>query len=181
MHNTITQEKIKFGQIDLATLCAFHRVLLTTDGTLTDMLASYLLEHIQLIKLSERIILLQNDIPALYVESGEEIIERKILLRGEISGKNYVFADSVVVIGRLDQKFQNELRTTQTPMGRLWLEHKMETFKEMIDIGKEPANELASYFCIEPEDILLSRTYRVFSRSRPVIMITEKFPVDNVL
>jgi len=163
MHNIITQEKIKFGQIDLATLCAFHRVLLTTDGTLTDMLASYLLEHIQLIKLSER------------------IIERKILLRGEVSGKNYVFADSVVVIGRLDQKFQNELKTTQTPMGRLWLEHKMETFKEMIDIGKEPANELASYFCIEPEDILLSRTYRVFSKSRPVIMITEKFPVDNVL
>jgi chorismate-pyruvate lyase len=63
-------------------------------------------------------------------------------------------------------------------MGRLWLEHRLETFKEILRMYREPAGNLASYFKIQGEAQLLCRTYLVFSNRQPIIMITEKFPED---
>ncbi len=65
---------------------------------------------------------------------------------------------------------------SQEPMGRLWLEHKLEIFKEIIDSTLETSEDLSDYFNIARKDKMLSRTYRVFSNKKPVIMITEKFP-----
>ena len=61
-------------------------------------------------------------------------------------------------------------------MGRLWLKHTIETFKEIVDLSQESAHNLSNYFKIKTEDWVLSRTYRVFSNHQPIIMITEKFP-----
>lgn len=61
-------------------------------------------------------------------------------------------------------------------MGRLWLENRIETFKEIVASHRQPAGELAQYFKIDPEEQLLSRTYRVFSNQQAMMTITEKFP-----
>ena len=117
-----------------------------------------------------------HDILPLDITRGKEVIERKILLQGKISRNNWVYAESILVPDRLDEKLKNALLVSQEPMGRLWLEHRLETFKEIVDSAREPAEDLADYFKIERSDKLLSRTYRVFSGRRPIILITEKFP-----
>lgn len=166
----------KHRYIEPAKLTSFQRILLTTDGTLTEILAAYLYEQIHIVKLSETLRSAQREIAALNIPSETEIIDRRILLQGKISRRNFVYAESVLVPDRLPEKFKEELLVSETPLGKLWLEHKLETFKEIIDSGQEPAAQHATYFEIEPDDMLLSRTYRVFSSREPIMMITEKFP-----
>ena len=170
------QTSLTRSHIEPAKLSTFQRILLTTDGTLTEILEAYLFEQINMVKLSEKLISIKQDVSYLELTSGSEVIERKILLQGKISRKNFIYAESLLVPERLEEKFHQELLKSQTPLGRLWLEHKMETFKEIVDSVEEPAGELASYFKIEREDRMLSRTYRVFSNRQPIMMITEKFP-----
>ncbi|MBF2079683.1 MAG: DUF98 domain-containing protein [Synechococcales cyanobacterium T60_A2020_003] len=170
------QKALTRDYIDPSVLSRFQRILLTTDGTLTEILAAYLCEQIHLVKLSERSYSLEQAIAPLEVETGMDVIDRRILLQGKISRRNFIYAESFLVPDRLEETFKQELLVSQTPLGRLWLEHKLETFKEIIDTAKEPAGSLASYFRISPDEALLSRTYRVFSKREPIMMITEKFP-----
>jgi chorismate-pyruvate lyase len=170
------QESLNRSHIDPAALTTFQRILLTTDGTVTDMLEAYLCEPIQLIKLSEELVHTDYYIQPMELQEGSEVVERKILLRGRISRKNYLYAESIVVLDRLEDSFRNELVNTKTPIGKLWFEKRVETFKEIIDSGKSPAQELSQYFNIEPEENLFYRTYCVLSNKKYTMMITEKFP-----
>ena len=61
-------------------------------------------------------------------------------------------------------------------MGRLWVQHQLETRKEILKIVRREAAELSPHFGLPAGALLLSRTYRVISESRPVMQITESFP-----
>jgi chorismate-pyruvate lyase len=175
------QESLNRSHIDPVALSTFQRILLTTDGTVTDMLEAYLCEQIQLLKLSEELVNTTHYIQHMELPEGSEAIERKILLRGRISRKNYLYAESIVVLDRLEDSFRNELVNTKTPIGKLWLEKRVETFKEIIDSGKHPSGELSQYFNIEPEENIFFRTYCVLSNKKYTMMITEKFPESYFL
>ena len=162
--------------LTLSELSTFQRIILITDGTLTDILEIYLLEKISICKLSEEIINLVETVPALNLKEGVNVIKRKIFLQGKISQKNWIYAESIIVPERLDVLFQEQLLNSEKPIGKLWLEYRVETFKEIIDLSQEPAGDLSEYFQINQDEKLFSRTYRVFSQGQPIMMITEKFP-----
>ena len=162
--------------LKLADLSTFQRIILITDGTLTDILEIYLLEKISIFKLSEEIINLTEKIPALNLEEGVNVIKRKIFLQGTISQKNWIYAESMIVPERLDVLFQEQLLNSEKPIGKLWVEYRVETFKDIIDLSQESAGDLSEYFQINQDEKLFSRTYRVFSQGQPIMMITEKFP-----
>lgn len=163
-------------ELDLATLSIFQQLLLITDGTLTKILEVYIREPLQVVKLEETILDSPKAIPALEVQPGEELIERKILLQGEHSQKNWLYAESLIVPRRLEPIFYDRLVTSREPIGKLWLEHRAETFKEVITSSREPAAEVAPHFHLTPTDSLLYRTFRVSSNHQPIMLITEKFP-----
>ncbi len=162
--------------IDPSNLSIFQRIVLTTDGTLTELLEAYLCEKLQIVKLSEKSVVNDQPLDYLDIQGGTEVIERKILLRGKISRVNWIYAHSFIVPNRLDEKFRERLLVSQEPIGRLWVEHRAETFREIVESAREVAGDLAEYFKIDREERLLSRTYRVFSNRQPIMMITEKFP-----
>lgn len=168
---------LKSTNTNPADLCPLERVLLTTDGTLTDIIEAYLLEPIALVKLSEIISPLRYPFPPLALELGSDVVDRKILLRGTTTKRNYVYAETLLALERLDASFRDALLNSKTPLGRLWLEHKLETFKEIVGMGEQaPTPELCFYFDIQPEQRILMRTYRVMSNHQPLMLITEKFP-----
>jgi chorismate-pyruvate lyase len=177
MRQDLNQSLIR-NHINPSKLSTLQRIVLTTDGTLTEILEAYLFEKIRIVKLSEDTVPIPQDIPALTIKQGSEVIDRKVLLQGTISRKNFIYAESILVTERLDEKFKNELLHSKTSLGRLWLEHKLETFKEIIDTAEETAEELLAYFPLQPEDKIFSRTYRVFSQRQPIMRITEKFPAS---
>ena len=175
------QESLSHSLINPARLSTLQRIILTTDGTLTEILEAYLYEKIRVIKLSEGVVSITKDIPALNAKIGSEVIERKVVLQGKISRSNWIYAESVIVPERLEERHRDRLLHSQESIGRLWLQHRVETFKEIIYSARETAGDLAQYFNIAPEDKLLSRTYRVFSKGQPVMTITEKFPESYYL
>jgi chorismate-pyruvate lyase len=164
------------SEIEFAELSLFQQILLTTDGTLTKLLELYADETIQVVKLGEATQWLTRSIEPLHLNSGDLAVDRQILLQGSRSRRNWLYAQTWVVPQRLPSAFQVELMTTQAPIGKLWLQHKIETFKEIITTYRLAANGLAAYFQIAPEASLLCRTYRVLSNQKPVMLITERFP-----
>ena len=172
------QQTLGKSHIDPAELSTFQRILLTTDGTLTHILEAYLYEPIQVVKLSEKLTTLTQDIKGMDLAKGTEVIARKILLRGRISRRNFLYAESILVPERLEKRFRNELLKTKTPIGKIWLEHRVETFKEIIDSGKEHNNLLGNYFGVETGTDFFFRTYCVYSNRQATMMITEKFPAS---
>ena len=170
------QESLSRNHILPSALSTFQRILLTTDGTVTDILESYLFEQIRVIKLSEKLVSLDRELPSMDLKEGTEVILRKVLLQGKISRKNAIYAESIVIPGNMEERFRKALLETKVPIGKIWFEQKVETFKEILDSKKELAGELADYFDIEPSDEMLSRTYRVVTNNKPVLTITEKFP-----
>jgi chorismate-pyruvate lyase len=174
--NSDWQDSLILNQIDPAQLSQFQRVLLITDGTLTEILEAYLFEKIEVIKLAEHLTPSVGNNSFLEILIGQELLTRKILLQGKKSKQNWVYAESIIVPERLEKKFIERLITSHTPIGKLWLEYKIEVFKEMMSLSRESAGDLSRYFQITPQDFLLSRTYRVFSNRQPIMMITEKFP-----
>ena len=167
---------LNYNQLEPVELSSFQRILLAADGTLTKILEAHLTEQLQVVKLSEEMINVTKDILPLEIKAGCEVIKRNILLQGEISERNWLYAESIIVVERLEKEFRDKLIESQIPIGKLWLEHRAETFKEIIVSAREPANNLSKYFDITSEEKMLSRTYRVFSNRTPVMMITEKFP-----
>ena len=169
-------ELLKNNQIDFSSLSPFQKILLIADGTLTNILEAFLNEPIGVVKLSEKIVSITENIQPLEIKVGTEVIERQILLQGKRSRRNWLYADSIIVLELVEEKFREKLIKSHTPIGKLWVKHKTETFKEIVTYALEPAGYLSDYFNIIKEDKLLSRTYRVFSNRQPVMMITEKFP-----
>jgi chorismate-pyruvate lyase len=160
--------------VDLSALDPVQRVLLITDGTLTGILEAVFLEPIRLVKLGQRTV--AAGVPHALLEplAGEEILERRVLLQGARTGRNYVHADSQVAIERLAPAFRRDLMESELPLGRLWIQHRLETFKELLDAGydPEPGAAVARWFA---GAAVLRRTYRVFTHHRPLIVITERF------
>jgi chorismate-pyruvate lyase len=175
------QESLTRHHIDPSDLSTFQRILLTTDGTVTDILEAYLFEQIRVVKLSEHLVSLAHEIPSMDLKEGTEVIVRKILLQGKISRKNVIYAESIIVPEKLEEKFRKALLETKVPIGKIWFEQRVETFKEILDSKKEFAGDLADYFNIDPSDEMLSRTYRVVTNRKSVMMITEKFPESYFL
>lgn len=161
-------------------LTAFQRILMKANGTVTAMLEAYLSEPIQIVKLSEKLAQMEIKLPNIKLNPEEQVIVRKVLLQGKMSRRNFIYADSLILINNLDERFSHQLLNTKTPIGKLWSEQKVETFKEIINSGTEPANELSNYFGIKTQENLLFRTYAVYSQGKITMIITEKFP-ENYL
>ncbi len=164
----------RLNGFDVSSLQPLQRVLLVTDGTLTEILEANFLERIRLVKISQRVISASGSHSLFAPE--EALIERKILLQGEQSNRNYAYAESLIAVDRLGPSFRDALLNSDTPLGRLWLEHKLETFKELQEVRSHPADGLCHYFECAAAAPLLVRTYHVFSAAKPVMVITEYFP-----
>jgi chorismate-pyruvate lyase len=165
----------KLTGVELSSLGPVQRILLVTDGTLTEILEAAFLEPVQLVKLSQTLVTSAESDARLEPVAAEKFLRRKILLRGN-SGRNYVYAESLIAVERLTPSFRNELLNSDIPLGRLWLEHKLETFKKLQEIDCRADRNLAEFFPSAAQSLFLTRTYCVFSAGRPVMLVTESFP-----
>ena len=155
---------------DDESLSVLQKVLLTTDGTVTQLLEIYTGEKISVQKLEHTLV---NDAPSsLGVSASEPVLSRRILLRG--ATRPYMYAHSWLVPSRMPKGMQETILRTDTPIGQLWKAARLETFREIIDFRREQASEVAALFGID--ETLLSRTYLISTGGAPMGLIVEKFP-----
>jgi chorismate-pyruvate lyase len=154
-----------------------QRMLLSTDGTVTHLLEAYADEHVEVAKLVQEV----QDSTGAESEldlagEREKVLRRRVLLRGRRTGRTLLYAEAVVVLSRVEPPFLDGLVGTDKPIGLLLAELRTETFREILRVGREPSGPAGAHFGLDPTAELVSRTYRIISRHRPIILITEKFP-----
>ena len=155
---------------DDESLSVLQKVLLTTDGTVTQLLEIYTGEKIRVQKIGHA--LEKGAPPSLGVSATEPVLSRRILLRGD--SRAYMYAHSWLVPSRLPRGMQETILQTDTPIGQLWKAARLETFREIIDFRREQDSEVAALF--GTGDSLLSRTYLISAGGAPMGFLMEKFP-----
>lgn len=158
-----------------------QRILLCTDGTVTHILEDFAGERITVRKLHEEIIKDTSPPHLLDIREREEVMVRTVVLQGVRTGRNFIYAETLVRIEALKDDLLQDLLHTDTPLGILLRRRRMETFRELVAFGSEDTGECARHFGVDPSAMALARTYRVSWGGRPVMLIMEKFPVDGAL
>lgn len=179
--NPLLLSERRFPEKDLLTgLSRFQRILMVTDGTVTELLEQYLSEKIKVKKIFEKI---ESNFDALIpshqgylAPSAIPVLSRSILLEGQTTKQNWIYAESSILLNNLHQGFRADLLASREPIGRLWEKYQYETFKTMLDFEKREAGELGQYFGLSASSTLISRTYEVSSNKQPIMVITEMFP-----
>jgi chorismate-pyruvate lyase len=152
------------------TLSVLQKVLLITDGTVTQLLEIYTGEKISVQKLEH--VLVTGAPSSLGVPATEPVLSRRILLRG--TSRPYMYAHSWLVPSRMPRDMQQAIVQTNTPIGQLWKAARLETFREIIDFRREQNSGIAALFGVD--GTLLSRTYLISAGGVPMGLIVEKFP-----
>lgn len=163
----------------MTALSLLQQILLITDGTVTHILEAYAGERMRVAKLSQGIGPATTSIPELDIAPGDEVMQRRILLQGSRSGTSFLYAESIIIPSRLPASIRKGLLETDEPIGRLLADNRLETRREITSVTQEPAADLADHFGIDGDAVLHARNYVIVSGGRPVMRISEKFPVTS--
>ncbi|MUL79798.1 chorismate pyruvate-lyase family protein [Mycolicibacterium sp. CBMA 226] len=150
------------------------RILIATNGTLTRILGVVTGEEIvvQIVEqqLHAREVAQWEDL------SGSRILQRRVLLNGRTSGRQFVGAESLIAIDLLPPTISADLTSTCAPIGEIMAASRLETFKEPADIWvAESPDWLAAATDQAAQPRTVSRRYRIIIDGQPVIVITEHF------
>ncbi len=150
------------------------RALLVIDGTVTKFLEAVWMEPVHVEILDQTDTLLDDDHDELMAEAGTNVIARTVRLVGAGSGRRYAHAASLLVVDRLPSDVQELLASHPQGLGRILLESKLETRREVLWYGRER---------LEDDTVLgtssrICRTYRIISGGVPLMLINESFPGD---
>lgn len=161
--------------LDLETMPPFLRTLLVTDGTVTKCLEAYFWEPVQVENLGQTQMTVPHDIEWVELKQGSLALFREVRLKGAKSGNVYAYAKSTLKLQRLPWELRDELLAGKIGIGEILRERGLETYREILDIGREIDESLASVFDTECCGELVYRTYRVVINHVPAMLITEKF------
>jgi chorismate-pyruvate lyase len=159
--------------LDDLPLSLMQKVLLATDGTVTDLVALFSGEPIHITKLCQEVIQTKGP-EALQLAAPESLLKRVVLLSSE--RQHHLYAESYFVIGRMAPSMQAALLETETPIGLLWKEARLEMYREVVERKLENKPTLLDYFPDTGDERFLSRTYVIYHQQKPLGIITEKFP-----
>ena len=151
--------------IKIEDLCAFARVLLVTDGTVTHMLRAHFREPINVKVLSHDLQTLEAAEPWLQAKPGDKILLRKVALIGASTGRTYCFATSGIALERLSPDMRADIVSMQQSLGSVLLANFSENRRELLWYGETQKTQGQT----------LERAYRVISGGVPIMMITETF------
>jgi chorismate-pyruvate lyase len=165
-------------QINLRSLTPFQRALLVLDGTVTKFIEAYTMEPVEILRLGQATRGLLEDHPWLAAPKGTSVMARQVQLRGRYSDTFHAYAVSLIVLDRLPDPIRRGLEEEQEGIGRVLLHSQLETFREVLWYGKEHKVELPPEIREQGNGEFFSRTYRVMVHRQPIMLITEKFPMQ---
>jgi chorismate-pyruvate lyase len=165
--------------VNLRTLTPFQRALVSIDGTVTKFIEAYMLEPVESVLLAQQNQPLLTDHPWLALSAPGEVIARQVLLRGQYSATVYAYAVSLLIPERLPPSLLRDLAHEPAGIGRLLLNSQIENRREILWYGRERIANLPEGIerCTGHE--FISRTYRIIAHDQPLMLINEKFPVEE--
>lgn len=156
--------------LHMEALPPFLRTLLVTDGTVTKHLEAFFWEQVEVENLGQSETTLERDVPWLEMHAGDAVLHRRVRLHGAESGRVYAHAESLIRLASLPDKLRVDLLQGRIGIGELLREKGLETYREILDVGKGDIGQGG--------DERVYRTYRIVINHHPAILITEEFPCD---
>jgi chorismate-pyruvate lyase len=145
-----------------------------TSGTVTAFLEQLVGEPIDAYERHHEMTY-SGDTDCFGVGPGRELLKRTVVLRGRRSAKAYLYAESLLVPGRLPAAFFRRLETSADPIGRILTEEGMAFTR--VPLPRPDRRHVSVHGDIPPasDDCPLVRSYRVDVAGVPVIAICEWF------
>jgi chorismate-pyruvate lyase len=156
-------------------LAMVQRLIFNTDATVVRILENCFDEVIRTDGLAQEIAKGSANDADLELAGGENVLRRSTLLQGCRTGRNYIYAESEIVLDRLPPSLREGLLESAEPIGRLLIRGRVETFRELLRSGHALAGSRGPALDAGTDAMLPFRTYRVIVGARPVMRITEHF------
>jgi chorismate-pyruvate lyase len=166
----------KAETLDFEALPPFLRTLIVTDGTVTKSLEAYFWEPVTVENLGQETAASHDDIGWLGIKRGDTALRREVRLRGGQTGCVYAYANSLLRLEALPRQVCADLLAGRIGIGEILRERGLETYRELLDIGRERGTPLEDACDAGQHDEWVYRTYRVLLSHEPSMLITEKFP-----
>jgi chorismate-pyruvate lyase len=165
------------AELPIQELPPFLRALLMTDGTVTKILEAYFWEPVDVVTLQQELVRAEYPMEWIPVSAGDPVLIRRAQLSGADSGRLYAIALSVIRPELIPEGFRQRLIDREIGIGVLIRDSGLESYREVLDVGIEPAGVGGGAILPERSDLVF-RTYRIIIDGEPVILITESFPLD---
>jgi chorismate--pyruvate lyase len=118
----------------------------------------------------------------LELDTGEELVQRAVVLRGRRSGRAYVYAESSIATARLPASVGRRLEETSDPIGRVLDDHHLAVRREPLagPARAAHADDVAAELLAGAP---WSRRYRILLGTAPAFAVDEWFlqPAADVL
>jgi chorismate-pyruvate lyase len=150
----------------------FLRSLLVTDGTVTTVLEAWFSEPVAVKVREQSRSTLASAVVPLGADVGETILDRHVSLIGTASGRVLATAHSVLRLAAMPDGLRDELEAGRLGIGELLRQTGMETCREIIAMTLPSA-------LVDGQSV--ERTYLIHMNLRPVIQVTERFPLEVYL
>lgn len=167
------------ANVNLGQLSSLLRMLLVEDGTVTNAIAAFHLQAVTTTQIDQRTSTLPQDHPWLELPAGATVLERRVMLCGGVDRALFVFAESLLALDRLSDRMRSALEDEDSNLGRILRGERSETLREGLWYGREHLSEMPAAVADKCSGDFLSRSYRVISKRRPVMLITERFPLES--
>lgn len=171
-------ERMKEIEEQVGKLSPVHKILLGTDGSVTQMLEIITGHPVIVITRSQEVVHAdKTTADLLAVEEGDRINHRVVELRDAATAEVLVYAVSDTPISRLSHTFRHDLMKADVPIGKIMRNHRIEARREILDAQVLAADpDLSTVFGIYRDEPLLNRRYQIIHREQPLITIEETFP-----
>jgi len=165
------------ADVPIRELPPFLRALLVMDGTVTRTLEAYFWEPVEVVTLRQEFVHAGRPIAWIRVDPGDRVLVRHARLSGVESKRAYATAFSVVRTQLIPEAFRQRLIDRQIGIGMLIRDSGLESYREVLEIGIEAADENGDSTAPAKSELVF-RTYRIAIDGKPVILITEHFPLN---
>lgn len=158
------------------TLSPVHKILLTTDGSITRVLEALRGEKVRVETIAQVVQPACKKVAKLLnVKVGEKVNYRAVTLRD--SNRVLVHAVSYAPVARLKPEFHEDVMRKDVPIGRIMEKLKIEARREVKSFGTLRCNsKLCKIFGIRKGKLLLKRNYNIIHSGEILLNITEIFP-----
>jgi beta-ribofuranosylaminobenzene 5'-phosphate synthase len=163
---------------EIGRLAPVQKILLGTDGSVTQLLEIVTGGPVEINTLSQEVVPAdQATADLLLIDQGEEVNHRVVELKRRDTGEVLIYAVSDTPLSRLAPEFRSDLMRADTPIGKIMQKHKIEARRDIVRMGVIRADDrFASLFGIFRQEPLLTRRYHIVHHERPLISIQETFP-----
>lgn len=149
-------------------------LLLESTGMVTELLEALFDEPVDAERLKHELLEAGAD-NLINVDEGHELLHRAALLRGRVTRRPYLYAESLIACDRLPEGVTAQLRHTDTPLGRALVAQDLVFRRKMLGHPRGTPRSCDEQLFTLIRSVDAKRSYQILIDDVPVVVVDEWF------